>query len=92
MASALFRHIFNKSHELIIIYKDGDDAMLHPILTTKLFVPKILSNFVIRKSLVDKLIYGINTKSKLTLVSAPAGYGKTTLILELLNSINLANA
>lgn len=66
--------------------------MLHPILTTKLFVPEIRSNFVIRKSLVDKLIYGINTKSKLTLVSAPAGYGKTTLILELMNSINLDNA
>lgn len=66
--------------------------MLHPILTTKLFVPEIRSNFVIRKSLVDKLIYGINAKSKLTLISAPAGYGKTTLILELLNSINLANA
>jgi LuxR family maltose regulon positive regulatory protein len=66
--------------------------MLHPILATKLFVPEIRSNFVIRKSLVDKLIYGINTKSKLTLVSAPAGYGKTTLIIELLNSIKMANA
>ena len=66
--------------------------MLHPILTTKLFIPEIRNNFVIRKSLVDKLICGIKTKSKLTLVSAPAGYGKSTLIIELLNSINLAGA
>jgi LuxR family transcriptional regulator, maltose regulon positive regulatory protein len=66
--------------------------MIHPILSTKLFVPEIRSNFVIRKSLVDKLIHGININNKLTLVSAPAGYGKTTLVLELLNSIHLANA
>lgn len=72
--------------------KYGDDTMLHPILTTKLCVPEIRSNFIIRKSLVDKLINGINTKNKLILVSAPAGYGKTTLILELLNSLNLDNA
>ena len=66
--------------------------MLTSILSTKLFIPEIRDNYIMRKSLVDKLICGINMNNKLTLVSAPAGYGKTTLVLELLNSIDLASA
>lgn len=65
--------------------------MLTSILSTKLFIPEIRDSYVIRRSLVDKLVCGININNKLTLVSAPAGYGKTTLVLELLNSINLAS-
>lgn len=66
--------------------------MLASILSTKMFIPEIRDNYVIRRTLVDKLVWGINKNNKLTLVSAPAGYGKTTLVLALLNSINLVSA
>lgn len=65
--------------------------MLTSILSTKLFIPEIRDNYVMRRSLVDKLVCGINMNNKLTLVSAPAGYGKTTLVVEFLNSINLTS-
>lgn len=50
------------------------------ILTTKLFIPVPRSKVVIRPWLVEFLNEGI--KRKLTLVSASAGYGKTTLVSE----------
>lgn len=62
------------------------------ILTTKLFIPEIRENSIERKPLVSRLIHGINRGNSLSLVSAPAGYGKTTLVLELLKSIDLATA
>jgi LuxR family maltose regulon positive regulatory protein len=46
----------------------------------------------VRGDLVQKLVSGINKNNKLTLVSAPAGYGKTTLVLELLKNIHLKHA
>lgn len=66
--------------------------MLPSLLSTKLFIPEIRKNYVQRIHLLKKLIKGINSGSKLTLVSAPAGYGKTTLALEFLQSVNIANA
>lgn len=50
------------------------------ILATKLFVPQKLSNRVARPRLIEKLRRG--SVNKLTLISAPAGYGKTTLLGE----------
>jgi LuxR family transcriptional regulator, maltose regulon positive regulatory protein len=61
-----------------------------PILATKLFVPELKSKFVERKHLMEKLILGLD--SKLTLVSAPAGYGKTSIVLEFLNNIQISQA
>lgn len=58
------------------------------ILSTKLFIPGIRDNYIARNTLVGRLINGINMSNKLTLVSAPAGYGKTTLVLELLKSVD----
>nr|WP_229696325.1 LuxR C-terminal-related transcriptional regulator [Paenibacillus albidus] len=51
-----------------------------PILNTKFNIPPLRSNTVLRKRLIDKLRHGLHRK--LTLISAPAGYGKTTLIGE----------
>lgn len=48
------------------------------ILQTKLHMPPLRSSLVARPHLVEKLNAGL--AGKLTLVSAPAGYGKTTLI------------
>jgi LuxR family maltose regulon positive regulatory protein len=48
------------------------------MLLTKLHLPSAGSNVVHRTELFQKLNSGI--KGKLILVSAPAGYGKTTLL------------
>ncbi|MGB7538314.1 MAG: hypothetical protein WBM17_07220, partial [Anaerolineales bacterium] len=50
------------------------------IITTKLQIPPLRSNLVPRPRLIDGLNAGRN--GKLVLISAPAGYGKTTLIAE----------
>ena len=53
-----------------------------PILTTKLYVPPPRPGIVTRPRLMDRLNDGLANGSRLTLVSAPAGFGKTTLISE----------
>src|SRR5918995_39136 len=51
-----------------------------PILATKLYVPPPRPRAVLRLRLTGHLNGGLN--GKLTLVSAPAGFGKTTLLGE----------
>jgi LuxR family transcriptional regulator, maltose regulon positive regulatory protein len=51
-----------------------------PLLETKLFVPRPRRGLVPRPRLSERLDRG--TASRLTLVSAPAGFGKTTLLTE----------
>ncbi len=51
-----------------------------PLLETKLFVPKPTRGLVARPRLIERLDRG--AESKLTLISAPAGFGKTTLLAE----------
>jgi len=50
------------------------------ILTTKLYTPTPRENVVLRPHLIERLNEGL--RRKLTLVSAPAGFGKTTLLSE----------
>lgn len=50
------------------------------LLTTKLFVPRTPAGFVFRPRLVEQLDEG--AARELVLVSAPAGFGKTTLLTE----------
>ncbi|MCB0034340.1 MAG: hypothetical protein KDE51_09985, partial [Anaerolineales bacterium] len=52
--------------------------MFHPILQTKLLKPRPRPLLVPRPHLWQKLKQGLS--GKLTLVTAPAGYGKTTLV------------
>ncbi len=54
--------------------------MSTPILTTKLYLPRLRPNVVSRPRLLERLNEGLYRK--LTLVSAPAGFGKTTLVSE----------
>ena len=49
-----------------------------PLLQTKLYIPSPRPELVPRPRLIERLNDGLHRK--LTLVSAPAGYGKTTLI------------
>jgi LuxR family maltose regulon positive regulatory protein len=58
-----------------------------PLLTTKLYIPPIRSELVSRPLLVERLNTGFLGHSgcfarKLTLISAPAGFGKTTLVAQ----------
>jgi LuxR family maltose regulon positive regulatory protein len=50
------------------------------LLTTKLYIPSTWPELVSRTRLVEQLNGGLYRK--LTLVSAPAGFGKTTLVGE----------
>src|SRR4028119_436693 len=52
--------------------------MSSPILTTKLYVPPPRPEAVPRPRLIERLNEGL--RRKLTLISAPAGFGKTTLL------------
>lgn len=52
--------------------------MTQLLLSTKLFFPRARSKLVSRPRLLEKLNLGM--RKPLTLISAPAGYGKTTLL------------
>jgi LuxR family transcriptional regulator, maltose regulon positive regulatory protein len=54
--------------------------MSTPILATKLYIPPLRSKFIHRPRLIGRLNDGLNRK--LTLISAAAGFGKTTLVSE----------
>ncbi len=49
-----------------------------PLLATKLYVPPPRPQVVRRSRLIERLNAGLH--GKLTLISAPAGFGKTTLV------------
>jgi LuxR family maltose regulon positive regulatory protein len=55
-----------------------------PLLQTKLYIPPIRPGLVSRPRLIERLNAGLgqNLGHKLTLLSAPAGFGKTTLLSE----------
>jgi ATP/maltotriose-dependent transcriptional regulator MalT len=54
-----------------------------PLLATKLFVPPPRAELVARPHLIERLTARLDRK--LTLVSAPAGFGKTTLVADWLH-------
>jgi LuxR family maltose regulon positive regulatory protein len=51
-----------------------------PLLRTKLYIPPLRREQVPRPRLIERLDAGL--RRKLTLISAPAGFGKTTLVSE----------
>lgn len=59
--------------------------MARPLISTKLFIPKVRRHVVTRPRLLDRLRLG--AEARLTLVSAPAGFGKTTLLAEWLGGM-----
>ena len=59
-----------------------------PILATKLFIPPPPPKVVVRARLIERLDEGRSAGAKLTLISAPAGFGKTTLVSEWLETQN----
>ena len=57
-------------------------APFHPLLSTKLHIPRSPARLVPRSRLLERLSSGLS--QRLILLSAPAGFGKTTLLAEFL--------
>jgi LuxR family maltose regulon positive regulatory protein len=55
------------------------------LLATKFYIPSVRPELVARPRLINKLNTGL--RRKLTLISAPAGFGKTTLVAEWLRDL-----
>ena len=60
-------------------------AVSTPILATKLYIPPPRPKVVFRSRLVGQLNEGLRAGHRLTLLSASAGFGKTTLLSEWIN-------
>jgi LuxR family transcriptional regulator, maltose regulon positive regulatory protein len=52
------------------------------VLATKLYIPPPRPKIVLRPRLIERLNEGLSSGRKLTLISASAGFGKTTLVSE----------
>src|SRR5512133_2032196 len=61
--------------------------MISRFLKTKCFTPSWRAGAVSRPRLIEHLQAGLQEGRKLTIVSAPAGYGKTTLAAEWIRTI-----
>ena len=57
-------------------------SMAVPVLATKLYIPPPPLKIVPRSRLLEQLNHGLSAGRTLSLISAPAGFGKTTLITE----------
>lgn len=60
------------------------------MLLTKLHIPTVVNNIVHRTMLHEKLNIGLSRK--LILISAPAGFGKTTIVSDWINQFNITTA
>ena len=59
-----------------------DQPMAYRVLSTKLYIPPIQPSLVRRPRLIQVLENGYQAGKRVTLISAPAGFGKTTLLRE----------
>src|ERR1700684_1406211 len=64
---------------MALIYAKGREKVT-TILATKLYIPPLRPNAVLRPRLIEQLSAGLHRK--LILISAPAGFGKSTLLSE----------
>jgi LuxR family maltose regulon positive regulatory protein len=66
----------------------------HALLQTKLHIPPIRPGLVSRPRLIERLDAGLgqNFGRRLSVISAPAGFGKTTLIAQWLNAARCSAA
>lgn len=62
-----------------------------PLIATKFILPAIASKNIRRPRLLQRLDESLDEKIRLVLVCAPAGYGKTTLVSEWLQSPQIPN-
>ena len=62
--------------------------MSTPLLSTKLSIPPLRPDLVPRPRLIERLDEALRAERGLGLVSAPAGFGKTTLVAAWLRRLN----
>ena len=72
---AKWMHFFFDSGYGILLAMDDTS-----LLQTKLYLPPLYSEVVARPRLVERLTEAVRAQHKLILISAPAGFGKTTLV------------
>jgi LuxR family transcriptional regulator, maltose regulon positive regulatory protein len=58
-----------------------------PLLSTKWYIPPAREGAISRPRLVERLLAGVKKPAGLTLLSASAGYGKTTLLTEFIAAL-----
>ena len=58
--------------------------MARTLMATKMYVPKLRPGLVARPRLLERMLAG--SAARVTLVSAPPGFGKTTLLAEWVHS------
>ena len=63
-----------------------------PLLRTKLYIPPTRPKWVARPRLIEQVDAGLQAGHKLTLISAPAGFGKTSLVSAWINARGLLAA
>jgi LuxR family maltose regulon positive regulatory protein len=68
------------------------ETLSSSLLATKLYIPVQPTRFVARQPLTQRLQLWQNQGYRLTLVSAPAGYGKTMLVVDWIRKENLPAA
>lgn len=86
MGNIFFEAIRFPLNSQLFHYNEGvNDALLQ----TKFYMPAVRPSLVHRPPLVEKLNAGLD--SKLTLVCAPAGFGKTTLVADWLHQLKPHN-
>ncbi len=68
-----YRSIIQASHSI-----QRDSQLKPPILATKLRIPSCRPDFVLRPHLIERMNQSL--VQKFTLISAPAGFGKTSLV------------
>ena len=66
---------------------DSYNSVMRSLLRTKLFLPRSRTDLLARPQLIKRLDAG--RRQKLSLVVAPAGYGKTTLVSTWLQQMNI---
>ena len=75
--------------EFILPASNGQ--MVVPLLATKYYIPPAGKTLIIRPQLVEKLDACLHPGCRLALISAPAGFGKTTLITSWADRLRSAN-
>src|SRR5574339_404672 len=66
--------------------------MATELLTSKLFIPPLRPSLVPRPGLIRSLNEGLSAQHRLSLISAPAGFGKTTLVIDWLRQVHIPAA
>ena len=61
--------------------------MPETLLATKLYIPSLHPQVIQRQSILELMNAGLSMQKRLILLCAPAGYGKTTLVCEWLQTV-----